>query len=363
MNEQGYIRIPRSIFDSWIWDSSTYYQWYSDLCGLASFKDRSTLVGSKVVHLRKGQLVGSIQFFVTRWKRSKKMILHFFDLLQTDGYIIKESSHNVSIITVMAYYESSFEQDKGDNLLQQEIDSKSTTCNQNESNLGNCLGNNHGNTFGDDIEDDYGNDLEDILGNDDGENPQKKSDIKENIEKKEIKKERTCSSPTSSARAKGDFFEVLDEDLQWKKTVASRFQIEESSVSSFLMLFRQDQKARGRTEGHKDIQDFKAHFCDWLRKELASNVKSKPQPVKESNSSSSSASYGERMKEYIQNRWFHLLGMKNYKMYISGQEMLIKEDVVQIISPHPYVTTQLEDWKTNLESVIPLKIEIINKNN
>lgn len=358
MNDQGYIMIPRSIFHTWLWDNPIYYQWYSDLYGLAAFKDRSTLVGRKIVHLRRGQLVGSIQFFVSRWGRSKTMILNFLDLLQSDGYIIKESSHNISIITVVHYFAmSASSQEKKDNLVCDSSFSNSliykSKLDSLEDNPEYDLEDNPKDIFEDNLDNNPRNDLENISEN----NLEKKSEEKENIVKKESKKERIDSSTTTSSTGERiNYFEKSSVDEKWKKTIASRFQIEESAVSSFLDLFRQDQEARGRTEGHTDIHDFKSHFCDWLRKELGHQSKrhSKgnrtvisptPSPVPEVDES------------VIKDKVFKIVGMKLYMMYFKGLTTQISDGVVTFSSPYPECGIKVKEWQSKIEATLQMKVK------
>lgn len=356
MNDQGYIMIPRSIFHTWLWDNPIYYQWYSDLYGLAAYKERSTLVGRKIVHLHRGQLVGSIQFFISRWGRSKTMILNFFELLQSDGYIIKESSHNISVITIVHYFASNnYVQE--DNLLYNPLYSES----KNYDNTKDDLRNNYENSPEYDLSDNPENNHEDSPDNNhrdnSNDNIEKKSEEKEKIEKKEIKKERIDSSTTTSSICEQkNFFEESIGDDNWKKTIASRFQIEESAVSSFLDLFRQDQEARGRTEGHTDIHDFKSHFCDWLRKELGHQSKrhSKgnrtvisptPSPVPEVDES------------VIKDKVFKIVGMKLYMMYFKGLTTQISDGVVTFSSPYPECGIKVKEWQSKIEATLQMKVK------
>lgn len=356
MNDQGYIMIPRSIFHTWLWDNPIYYQWYSDLYGLAAYKERSTLVGRKIVHLRRGQLVGSIQFFISRWGRSKTMILNFFELLQSDGYIIKESSHNISVITIVHYFASNnYVQE--DNLLYESLYSES----KNYDSTKDDLSNNHEGSPEYGLGDNPENNHEDSPGNNhrdnSNDNIEKKSEEKEIIEKKEIKKERIDSSTTTSSICeKKNYFEESIVDDKWKKTIASRFQIEEAAVSSFLDLFRQDQEARGRTEGHTDIHDFKSHFCDWLRKELGHQSKrhSKgnrtvisptPSPVPEVDES------------VIKDKVFKIVGMKLYMMYFKGLTTQISDGVVTFSSPYPECGIKVKEWQSKIEATLQMKVK------
>ena len=98
-----FYKIPTEIHDTWIWNSSEplYFKWWADLQYMASYTNREYLAGNEIVNLKPGQLVASIDFLVKRWGKSKNMIIRYLKLLCKDGYIRKESSHNVSIITIL----------------------------------------------------------------------------------------------------------------------------------------------------------------------------------------------------------------------------------------------------------------------
>ena len=95
--------VSRDVQSSWLWKDPLYFQWWFDLLCLAAYTDRNVLIGTRLVGLRRGQLIGSINFFVRRWGKSKNMVIRFFKLLIADGMIEKVSSNNVTVITIHDY--------------------------------------------------------------------------------------------------------------------------------------------------------------------------------------------------------------------------------------------------------------------
>ena len=241
MKSFGYIRLPRTIREKWIWDDPLYFQWWVDMVCEASWQERTVLCGKQLVSLQPGQLLGSISYFVKRWKRSKTMVLHFLSLLEKDGMIEKESSHNITVITIVGYpSRDDFSAEEKDNLLDVVSSSESTDYERE----------------GDNLEDN----LEDNLGV-----INKKIN---NINK--LKKINNTSSSSSFARE--DFFE-LRKDEKWMNQVVKRFGVPLESISSYLDVFAADMEIRGRSEGHLDVRDFKEHFCSWLHKELRNPIR------------------------------------------------------------------------------------------
>lgn len=69
----------------------------------ASFKDSKILVRKQIVELKRGQLQGSISYFVNRWNTNKDQVIDFLKLLQKEGMIDKSSDKNITIITICNY--------------------------------------------------------------------------------------------------------------------------------------------------------------------------------------------------------------------------------------------------------------------
>ena len=69
----------------------------------ASFKDSKVLVRKQIVELKRGQLQGSISYFVNRWNTTKDQVIAFLKLLQSEGMINKSSDKNITIITICNY--------------------------------------------------------------------------------------------------------------------------------------------------------------------------------------------------------------------------------------------------------------------
>lgn len=88
----------------------------------ASFKDSKVLVRKQIVDLKRGQLSGSISYFVKRWSTTKDQVIAFLKVLQNEGMIDKMSDRNITIITICNY--DSY-QGKSDNKPDNLCDNKS----------------------------------------------------------------------------------------------------------------------------------------------------------------------------------------------------------------------------------------------
>lgn len=99
----GWIKIHREITEHWIFQDAEKFKWWIDMIFLASYENNRTVIGNKIVEVKRGQLLGSLSFFMKRWGISKERVINFLRLLQSDGMINKESDKNVSIITICNY--------------------------------------------------------------------------------------------------------------------------------------------------------------------------------------------------------------------------------------------------------------------
>ena len=92
----------------------------------ASYKDSKILVRKQIVELKRGQLQGSISYFVNRWNTNKDQVIDFLKLLQKEGMIDKSSDKNITIITICNYDSYQGRSDnKSDNISDNKSDSQS----------------------------------------------------------------------------------------------------------------------------------------------------------------------------------------------------------------------------------------------
>lgn len=56
-----------------------------DLCDMAAFRDRTQVIGGRVVTLRRGEFLASIRFLAKRWRWSKDKVRRFLAMLARDG--------------------------------------------------------------------------------------------------------------------------------------------------------------------------------------------------------------------------------------------------------------------------------------
>lgn len=99
----GWIKIHRDIQNHWIAHDMEKFGWWIDLLLLANFEDSKVLVGSTLVEVKRGQMIMSLSFLADRWKVSKRTILKFLQLLESDNMCNRCSNRKVTILTICNY--------------------------------------------------------------------------------------------------------------------------------------------------------------------------------------------------------------------------------------------------------------------
>ena len=305
----GWIKISTDIAKHWIWNDAERLKWWIDILFMASWKDNKQLVGKKLVSLRRGQLVASISFLCKRWGRSRSMVEPFLTLLHEEGMISKEVGNNVSIITVLNYekYQANNSTDAnthldaylGDNQNVCKSDDYDNTYNQEDAHLDAhvdaypdaylfCKSGAHIDAHLDTHNDAH---LEDEQSDCESErnlimNKQSDAHLDTHVDtysdayfdahldatRKEYKNNNIVDDDVNTARAHEDknheFVEELKQSEIWLEQMQMRFRLNADEIKEKLDTFALDCRCRG-TE-HKNLNDTRRHFNDWLRIQIES---------------------------------------------------------------------------------------------
>lgn len=210
----GWIKIHRDIATHWIFQDAEKFKWWIDLLLMASFEDNKALVGDRLVEVKRGQQIISLSFLASRWDTSKRTVLKFLTLLESDGMCNRCTHQKVTILTI-CNYES-----------YQEVETPKVT---------------------DEVTDKY------PIGN------RLVTELKNVEECKEI-----YNTPTAHTHTREqDFINQYREEGQW--SVASMI-LHLKSIEECEHLFDRwilEYQHKGQT--HQDFTDFKAHFIQWAR--------------------------------------------------------------------------------------------------
>ena len=99
----GWIKIHRDIATHWIFQDAEKFKWWIDLLLMASFEDNKALVGDRLVEVKRGQQIISLSFLASRWGASKRTVLKFLTLLESDGMCNRCTHQKVTILTICNY--------------------------------------------------------------------------------------------------------------------------------------------------------------------------------------------------------------------------------------------------------------------
>lgn len=99
----GWIKIHRDIATHWIFQDAEKFKWWIDLLLMASFEDNKTLVGDRLMEVKRGQQIISLSFLASRWDTSKRTVLKFLTLLESDGMCNRCTHQKVTILTICNY--------------------------------------------------------------------------------------------------------------------------------------------------------------------------------------------------------------------------------------------------------------------
>ena len=300
----GWIKISTDIAKHWIWNDAERLKWWIDILFMASWKDNKQIVGKQLVSLRRGQLIASISFLCKRWGRSRSMVEPFLTLLHEEGMISKEVGNNVSIITVLNYEKyqannSTYASTHLDAYLEDnksycKSDDYDNTEKQEDAYLDTHVDaypdaylfrksgahidahiNAHNDAYLEDEQSDCESDRNSIM------NKQSCTHLDAHIDtysdtyfdahldatRKEYKNNISSTTSTTTARAHEDenlvYVEELKQSEIWLEQMQMRFKLNADDIKDKLDMFALDCQCRG-TE-HKNLNDTRRHFNDWLR--------------------------------------------------------------------------------------------------
>lgn len=102
---------------------------------MAADEDTDTIHDSHRVTLKRGELIASAPFLAKRWKRERKTIFHFLQMLENDGMIKRRTLNRFTVIITISDYKTDFQTDsltaqKADSLKQGSTNCKRGTSKQ-----------------------------------------------------------------------------------------------------------------------------------------------------------------------------------------------------------------------------------------
>ena len=347
-------KLPLAIQYTWIWNDPEplYFKWWCDLQFMACYKERTIRIGNKIVALKPGQLVASIDFLVKRWQKSKNMIIRFLKLLIEDKFINKETKQNVTIITILYSVNGGQDDCLKDNLeYVEDADKQWNNANQRQ-----YIKDNQEDYLKDNPKDNLKDNLKD--------NPKDTN----NRRKKEKMTEDSLPTPPTPAHARellgdekdgidcnipmtvNEGVEILKADKDWLLQIQRKFAIDQETIIRWLDSFCVECDCRGKQQ-HENLADIKQHFNDWMSKQINSKGVNKKTCKKELSAMTPEkiwlrcqAELGKSTNDEIAKQAFSCLKFENFD---------IKSSVLLIDVPNRKSYEYLEEnWVKSMKDVL-----------
>ena len=253
----GWIKISREIEDHWLWQDAERLRWWIDMLFMASWEDKKVIEDTHLITIKKGQFIASVAFLCKRWGKSNKTIIKYLKLLEEDEMICREVLHRQTPVITICNYDKY--QCNDDNSVQTIVHR------QNDENSAYDIHTQNQST---------NNSKSDSLG------CVKDNDVQTIVHKKvhtivHTSKEynnNIVDDDVNTARAHEDenlvYIEELKQSEIWLEQMQMRFRLNADEIKDKLDTFALDCRCRG-TE-HKNLNETRRHFNDWLRIQIES---------------------------------------------------------------------------------------------
>ena len=248
----GWIKISREIESHWLWQDAERMRWWIDMLFMASFEDKKVIEDTHLITIKKGQFIASVAFLCKRWGKSNKTIIKYLKLLEEDEMICREVLHRQTPIITICNYDKY--QCNDDNSVQtivhrQNDENSAYDIHTQNSSINNSKSDSLGYVKDNDVQTIVHRKVHTIV--------HTSKEYNNNI----------VDDDVNTARAHEDknheFIEELKQSEIWLEQMQMRFRMNADEIKEKLNIFALDCQCRG-TE-HKNLNDTRRHFNDWLR--------------------------------------------------------------------------------------------------
>lgn len=99
----GYIKLHRNIEQHWIWQNPRRTQWWIQLIFMAAWEPQQVSFGNETFTLQRGQIATTYRTLTRRFSCTNQAVFNFLAILETHKMITKETSHKMTLITIVNY--------------------------------------------------------------------------------------------------------------------------------------------------------------------------------------------------------------------------------------------------------------------
>lgn len=97
----GWIKLHRKIIDNWIWEDPEKLKAWLDILLMVNHEDKQLPFNGKVITIKPGQRLTSIQKLADRWGWNRKRVVRFLGLLEGAAMCTTERTPNGTTLTVV----------------------------------------------------------------------------------------------------------------------------------------------------------------------------------------------------------------------------------------------------------------------
>ena len=255
----GWIKISREIEDHWLWQDAERLRWWIDMLFLASWEDKKVIEDTHLITIKKGQFIASVAFLCKRWGKSNKTIIKYLKLLEEDEMIFREVLHRQTpIITICNYDKYQCNDDNSVHTIVHrqrqneensayDIHTQNQSINESKSDSLGCVND---------------NDVQTMV------HRKVHTIVHTSKEYNNIIVDDDVNTARAHEDKNAEFIEELKQSEIWLEQMQMRFKLNADEIKDKLDVFSLDCRCRG-TE-HKNLNDTRRHFNDWLRIQIES---------------------------------------------------------------------------------------------
>lgn len=101
----GWIKLHRQIRENWIWEDAEMLKAWLDLLLMVNHQDKKIKFNGEIITIKRGEKLTSIMKLSDRWGWSRKRVMRFLDLLESDEMVTTKRTTNGTTIKVHNYAE------------------------------------------------------------------------------------------------------------------------------------------------------------------------------------------------------------------------------------------------------------------
>lgn len=266
----GWILLSRNIKGHWIWKDPERLKWWIDLILMANFEPTTERIAGMMIICERGQFATTQSGLSKIWNADYQVVYRFLKKLERDGMVKVETNRHWTRITICKYDQYQVSERPNENPTigisgsyddERKINRKTKT--QIERPM---------KDQSKDQMKDQSSENQEVI---EGERKTERKTDERQIETlfKEINNNNISTTIIIGAQEK-NFIEELKGSQSWLELMSMRFFLGGvENVRKRLDEFAIDQECRGTT--HKDLNDVRRHFNDWLRIRLSYEQKEK----------------------------------------------------------------------------------------